>query len=175
MNQQDPVQDPTGYVDMVLSYLGQDDPAEVQAQTPDLLGSLIRQGADRLRVRGGGGEWSALELIGHITQSEVVASARYRWILAEDDPVLVPYDQDRWVERLRTNEADPNELLDLFSALRRANLGLWERASEADRSRTGQHQERGAESYELIFRLIAGHDRLHHEQALRALQDADRS
>jgi hypothetical protein len=175
MNQADPVQDPRGYVEMVLSYLGQDDPAELQARTPDLLSSLIRQGGDRLQVRGAGGEWSALELIGHLTQSEVVASARYRWILAEDDPVLVPYDQELWVERLRTNEADPNELLDLFSTLRRANLGLWERASDSDRARTGQHQERGPESYELLFRLIAGHDRLHYEQALRALQDTDRS
>jgi hypothetical protein len=73
MNQPDPVQDPTGYVEMVLSYLGQDDPAEVQARTPDLLGSLVREGAERLRVRGAPGEWSALELIGHLTQSEVVA------------------------------------------------------------------------------------------------------
>jgi DinB superfamily len=174
MNQPDPVQNPTGYVEMVLSYLGQDDPAKVQARTPELLGSLVRQGAERLRVRGAPGEWSALELVGHLTQSEVVASARYRWILAEDDPVLVPYNQELWVERLRANEDDPSELLDLFSTLRRVNLRLWERASAADRSRTGQHQERGAESYELVFRLIAGHDRLHYEQALRALQDPDR-
>lgn len=175
MNQPDPVQDPSGYVKLVLSYLGEDEPADVQAGTPDLLRSLVRQGSDRLRVRGAAGEWSALELIGHLTQSEVVASARYRWILAEVDPVLVPYDQDLWVERLRTNEADPDELLTLFSALRRANLALWERASDADRARTGRHLERGAESYELVFRLIAGHDRLHFEQAVRALNDSGRS
>jgi hypothetical protein len=95
-------------------------------------------------------------------------------MLAEEDPVLVPYNQELWVQRLRSNEDDPNELLNLFSTLRRVNLGLWERASAADRARTGQHQERGAESYELVFRLIAGHDRLHYEQALRALRDADR-
>jgi hypothetical protein len=175
MTHADPVQDPKGYVDLVLSYLGQDDPAEVQAQTPSLLVSLVRQGLDRLQVRRAAGEWSTLELIGHLTQSEVVASARYRWILAEDDPVLVPYDQNLWVERLRTNDADPDELLTLFSTLRRANLALWERASDTDRARTGQHQERGPESYDLVFRLIAGHDRLHYEQAVRAQQDADRS
>jgi hypothetical protein len=175
VTQPDPVKDPGGYVEMVLSHLGRDDPAEVQARTPDLLATLVQRGANRLQVRGAEGEWSALELIGHLTQSEVVTSARYRWILSEDDPVLVPYDQDLWVERLRTNDADPNQLLDLFSTLRRANLRLWERSTDADRSRTGQHLERGTESYELVFRLIAGHDRLHYQQALRALQDADRS
>jgi hypothetical protein len=36
------------------------------------------------------------------------------------------------------------------------------------------HAERGPESYELTFRLIAGHDRFHLAQAERAL-DAVRS
>lgn len=175
MDQSDPVQDPSGYVEMVLSHLGDADPAEVQARTPELLASLVEEGGDRLSLRTSPEEWSALELIGHLTQSEVVAAARYRWILAEDDPVLVPYDQELWVDRLHTNEADPHELLDLFSSLRRANLSLWQRSSDADRSRTGQHQERGPESFELLFRLIAGHDRLHHEQAVRALRGSTSS
>jgi hypothetical protein len=33
------------------------------------------------------------------------------------------------------------------------------------------HQERGPESYDLAFRMIAGHDRLHVAQAERALAE----
>jgi hypothetical protein len=33
----------------------------------------------------------------------------------------------------------------------------------------GLHAERGPESYELTFRLLAGHDRFHLGQARRAL------
>jgi hypothetical protein len=33
----------------------------------------------------------------------------------------------------------------------------------------GYDQERGPESYDLVFRLIAGHDRVHLDQARRAL------
>jgi hypothetical protein len=98
---------------------------------------------------------------------EVVSSARYRW--AHDEPPLAGYDQDLWVERLRHNDDDPEELLALFEALRRANLALWSRSSAAERARLGIHQERGPESFELCFRLIAGHDRNHLEQARRAL------
>lgn len=104
----------------------------------------------------------------------MVASARYRWILAHDKPRLVGYDQDLWVERLRHNEDDPDELLSLFEALRTANLALWSRSSQAERSRVGIHEERGPESYELTFRLMAGHDRNHLAQARRARAAASR-
>ncbi|MGH2649585.1 MAG: DinB family protein [Actinomycetota bacterium] len=139
----DPVHDPTGYQRFLLSKLGEDDPAEVQAETPSALGALFHNAGDRLRARPGTTEWSALQTAGHMLDAEVVASARYRWILAHDKPRLVGYDQDLWVERLRHNEDDPDELLSLFEALRTANLALWSRSSEAERSRVGIHEERG--------------------------------
>jgi DinB superfamily len=167
----DPVDDPAGYQRFILSKLGNDDPEEVQAGTPGALRELFRAAGDRLRSRPAPAEWSVLEAAGHILDGEVVASARYRWILAHDEPALIGYDQDLWVQRLRHNEDDPEGLLALFEALRTANLALWSRSSGAERARIGIHEERGPESYELIFRLIAGHDRNHLAQARRALGD----
>jgi hypothetical protein len=164
-----PVDDPGSYQRFILSKLGDDDPAEVQEATPAALRSLFREAGDRLRVPPADGEWSVLQVAGHMLDGEVVSSARYRWILAHDEPPLAGYDQDLWVERLRHNDDDPEELLALFEALRRANLALWSRSSAAERARLGIHQERGPESFELCFRLIAGHDRNHLEQARRAL------
>ena len=163
----DPVEDPQGYQQFVLSYLGDDDPAEVQAKTPAMLRELIREIGDGVRSRPSEGEWSVLECIGHITGGEIVSTARYRWIVAQDEPTLVPYDQDLWVERLRANDADPDEVLDLFEALRGANLALWARSTDRERARVGMHVERGPESFELCFKLAAGHDRLHYEQAVQ--------
>jgi len=54
--------------------------------------------------------------------------------------------------------------------LRTANLDLWARRPVADRGRVGRHNERGPESYEMTFRLAAGHDRVHLDQAQRALE-----
>jgi DinB superfamily len=166
-----PVDDPGGYQRFILSKLGEDDPADVQADTPSTLRTLFHQAGDRLRTRPAAAEWSVLEVAGHILDAEVVASARYRWILAHDEPPLIGYDQDLWVGRLRHNEDVPDELLALFEALRTANLALWSRSSESERARVGIHEERGAESYELVFRLIAGHDRNHLAQARGALED----
>jgi hypothetical protein len=47
---------------------------------------------------------------------------------------------------------------------------LWRRTPVEQRSRYGIHRERGPESYELTFRLLAGHDRFHLDQARRALE-----
>lgn len=165
----DPVGEAKEYQRFILSKLGDDDPAVVQAETPAALRRLFDEAGDRVRTRPAPAEWSVLEIAGHMLDGELVSSARYRWILAQDEPTLVGYDQDLWVERLRHAEADPEEVLELFEVLRTANLSLWARSSEADRARIGLHEERGPESFELTFRLIAGHDRNHLNQARKTL------
>ena len=168
----DPVASPDAYRASLLAALGADDPAVAQAETPAAIRALILEAGDRLRTRPAPGEWSALECIGHIFDGELVVSARVRWILAEDEPDIVGYDQARWVAELRHNEDEPVLLLATFEALRRANLDLWTRRPVADRQRVGRHRERGPESYDMTFRLAAGHDRIHLAQARRALDEA---
>lgn len=157
------------YRAMLLGHLGEDDPAEVQAATPALLRALVERAGARLRDRPSPADWSVIECIGHMVDGEVVVAGRARWILAEDAPDIVGYDQDRWVMALRHRDADPAGLVDAFVALRAANLRLWHASSVRDRQRIGRHRERGPESYELTFRLLAGHDRVHLGQADRAL------
>lgn len=169
MTSPDPIQDAKAYQDHLVGLVGDDDPAEVQATTPGRLRTLLASAADDARTRPQEGEWSVLECIAHIVDAELVAAARYRWILAEDEPELVGYDQDRWADRLHQPGEDAEDLLALFEPLRRADLALWARTPVELRDRVGIHQERGRESYGLVFTLIAGHDRFHLAQAERAL------
>jgi DinB superfamily len=130
---------------------------------------IVDRAGDDLRARPEPGEWSVIECLGHLVDSELTTSARVRWIIAEDRPDIVAYDQALWVDRLRHGEDDPADLISMFETLRSANLRLWRSRPEADRERVGIHRERGPESYGLIVRLAAGHDRLHLDQAERAL------
>ena len=98
----DPVRDPKGYQDMLVGLVGDDDPAEVQSGTADRIRDLLARAGDRATTRPAPTEWSVLECIAHISDAEVVASGRYRWILAHDTPELIGYDQDLWVSRLHT-------------------------------------------------------------------------
>lgn len=166
----DPIAEAAAYQRHLLDALGDDDPAEAQASTPGAIRALFAEAGSALREAPEQGEWSVIECVGHIVDAEVVYSGRYRWTLAHDWPEMIGYDQDRWVTALRHRDDDPDELLALFEALRHANLQLWARSTPGERARVGMHRERGPESLDLSFRLIAGHDRIHLAQARRALE-----
>jgi hypothetical protein len=165
----DPVQSPHAYQNMLIALVGGDDPAEVQAATSNALRRVVTAAGDHLRTRPAPGEWSVIELLGHVLDAEIVSSSRYRWVVAEQQPSLTPYDQDLWVDALGYSDADPIELLETFDALRAANLALWRRSTPEQRARDGMHAERGPESFDLMFRLIAGHGRFHIDQMRRTL------
>jgi hypothetical protein len=168
----DPIAAARAYQEFLLAALGEDDPAEAAAEAPGNIRALITDAGDLLRVRPEPREWSALLCLAHIADAELVMSGRYRWVLAHDRPELIGYDQDLWVDRLHTDDDDPFELLAQFEALRAANIDLWRRTGDADRQRVALHRERGPESYDLMFRMLGGHDRVHLAQARRALEAA---
>lgn len=162
------------YRQPMLDALGRDDPFEVQAGEMDLWRRLLEAAGANLRTRPAEGEWSVIECLGHMVDSELITSTRYRWVMAEDEPALQSYDQEAWTARFDHAHDDPALLLDLLCALRNANLALWNRSTPADRARTGIHAERGPESVELLFRLQAGHGRVHRAQAEQALAQVRR-
>jgi hypothetical protein len=165
----DPVTEPDAYRTMLLGLLGDQDPAEVQGELPDQVAAILEEAGPDLRTKPAAGEWSVVELLGHLMDAEIVLAGRYRWILAQNEPPILPYDQDLWVERLHHQDDDPEDMLALLTALRASHLDLWARTPQGERDRVGHHAERGPESFELSFRLLAGHDLFHLGQMRRTL------
>ena len=165
----DELADPQGYQRHLVGLVGDDDPAAVQASTVATWRALVAEAGRDIRARPAPAEWSVVECLGHAVDGELVMSARYRWALAEDDPEIVGYDQDRWVAALDHGRADPDDLLRLLEALRAANVALWLATTPPQRARAVRHEERGLESLSLMFTMTAGHDRFHIAQARRAL------
>jgi DinB superfamily len=168
----DPIEDPRAYQEYLVGLLAGDDPAEVQAATPAALRALVAEAGDDLYRRPAASEWSVFGCLAHLTDAELVMGARYRFVLAQDEPAIVGYDQDGWVEVLHADGDDPAALLDLFEALRIADVALWRATIPEQRARVGMHAERGPESLDLAFRMIGGHDRFHLRQAREALAAA---
>jgi hypothetical protein len=123
----DPVAEAAAYQASLLAALGDDDPAEVQAGTGAAIRRLLTEAGPDVRTPPEPGEWSVLECLGHLGDGELVVSGRYRWIIAEDTPAIVGYDQALWVAHLRHRDDEPDDLVAQFDALRRGNLALWER------------------------------------------------
>lgn len=169
MTSPDPITQAAAYQASLLAALGDDDPAAAQATTPAVIRALVTEARGDLRRRPEPREWSVLGCIDHIVDAELVMAGRYRWTIAHDEPEIIGYDQDLWVDRLHQESEEVEPLLELFEALRAANLALWARTTDADRARVALHRERGPESLDLMFRMIGGHDRVHLGQARRAL------
>jgi hypothetical protein len=165
----DPVREAMAYQRLLLDALGDDDPEAVQAGTAHEIRALIREAGADLRTRPAPREWSVLRCIAHLVDAEVAWAPRFRFVLAQDRPGLPGYDQDRWNDRLHADDEDPEALLAVFEPLRAATLELWRRSGPEERARVGLHGERGEESFELMFRMLAGHDRIHLAQARQAL------
>ncbi len=165
----DPVSQPEAYRASLLAALGDDDLATALASGPAMLRQLIAEAGDLLRVRPAPTEWSVLECVGHIVDAELVMATRIRWIVSQDRPEIIGYDQDLWVDGLDHNEDDPAVQLELFDGLRRSNLDLWTRIPASAHDRVGIHRERGPESFLMTTQLAAGHVRIHAAQARRTL------
>lgn len=156
------------YVAAVLDLVGSRDPLVILRETAAALPRAIEGlSIGQLRQRERLGKWSIAHVLQHLADSEVVWAWRMRLILAHDRPAITGYDQDLWADRLGYDAADPQEALEQFAVMRRANLRLLERATPDDLQRAGVHAERGEETLEHLRRLYAGHDILHLRQIER--------
>jgi len=161
-------EDVAAYVAGLLQLLGDRDPVDVLHQTPDALQQFLDTVPAPIAARPEApGKWSILEVVQHLADSELVGGFRLRMVLAHDRPPLMAYDQDLWADRLRYCDSDLGDALEQFTALRRANVRIWQRLSAADLTRVGIHGERGEESLERMRQLYAGHDLLHLRQLER--------
>jgi len=159
------------YIAGLLQALGAQSPLEVLRTTPSRLREAIEgQSEDQLYRREAPDRWSVAHVLQHLADSELVGAYRFRMILAQDRPEIQAYDQDLWAERLHYDLADPAESLDDFTAIRAANVRLFERSTPSERERVGIHAERGEESLGFLQRIYAGHDLVHLRQLERIRQ-----
>ena len=121
------------------------------------------------------GKWSILEVIHHLADSELVWAYRLRMVLAEKQPEITGYDQDRWANQLKYREANLEDVLELFGILRKTNLRLISSLSDEELQRAGTHNERGEETVEHMIRLYAGHDLVHSNQISRIRKSQSQS
>ncbi len=110
------------------------------------------------------GKWTYHEILAHLADCELVFSGRLRWILYEDNPMLVPFDQDQWMDGWRKQNEPLAETMTRWKTLRAATLRMLRSASPADLNRPANHPERGRMTARDVLEIMAGHELNHRQQ-----------
>ena len=133
---------------------------QILATTPKALSAVLESiGAEKSALAPAPGKWSAAEIVAHLADCELVFGFRLRQTLAEDNPTIQPFDQDKWAATYSGISA--GQSLNVFTALRQWNLTLIRTALPAAAARPTTHPERGAMTFHTIVETMAGHDLNH--------------
>jgi hypothetical protein len=83
-------------------------------------------------------------VIAHLADAELVRAERIRRILADDDPLILPFDENLWHERLARGPRDEGLSLALYEAAILTTAELLTALSAGHWERAGVHAESGA-------------------------------
>jgi DinB family protein len=123
--------------------------------------SLADVPPEAMKWRPGEGKWSAHEVVCHLADSESNAALRIRYLAAEERPVIVGYDQERWARVLDYDSAPLEPALAVVESVRANTAALLKRLPETAWSAIGEHTESGRYTADDWLRIYADHMEKH--------------
>jgi uncharacterized damage-inducible protein DinB len=127
------------------------------ASLPRLRQAVAGLSSEQLRARPLPGKWSTLEVVSHLVDSEQAWCHRMKRVIAEERPLLIGYDENRFATALAYQENDLEEQLTLLEGMRRQMSRTLRALPEEIWSRTGVHSERGLMTLEELLRNEVQH------------------
>jgi DinB superfamily len=144
---------------------------ERYAHGPTLLKrALSNVPAGALTWKPAAGRWSAHEIVVHCADSETNAHMRLRFLIAEPEPLIVGYDQDRWAMTFDYHAHPLDAALATVEAVRANTVPLLRRLTDRDWRKVGRHTESGPYSTEDWLAIYAEHLEKHARQIARNVE-----
>ncbi len=112
----------------------------------------------------GKGKWTGKQILGHLTDCELVFLTRMQYMLAEENPTVVSFEQDLWANRFRYAKQDVRALRDRFRTLREELVRLTKSCSPADLARKATRPDSPNYTIEYLTSHAAEHNANHLEQ-----------
>lgn len=122
--------------------------------------------AAQLRAKPQPREWSAIENVGHLIDTEQLLRYRIQRMCDEHMPTLLNYDQDAAVSRNSYQNANVYDLLATLAHERQVSLAYFARMPLMHLARTGWHSEYGLWQVASTITYLTNHDELHYNQIL---------
>jgi|SRR5882672_1552084 len=141
---------------------------ERYVQGPALLrDALARVPREAVKWRPAAGKWSAHEIVCHCADSETISSTRIRFVVGEDHPTIIGYDQDRWAREFDYHGLSLDMALAQIVQVRAWTADLIRRLPESAWSREGTHTESGRYTADKWLSIYAEHLEVHSVQIER--------
>lgn len=112
---------------------------------------------EQLAARPVAGKWSTLEVVCHIADFEPVYADRMKRVIAEENPLLLSGDPDKFQARLAYGARDVAEELTLIETARSQMARILKTLPESDFARTGKHSADGPLSLQVLLERITNH------------------
>jgi DinB superfamily len=132
---------------------------------PEVIATLMTGAAGpELDFRPGADRWTLRQIVAHLADSEIVSAARFRRIIAEDNPTLIGYDQNAWAANLNYAKRKTSESVDMFRRLRADCYELLKDLPPETFARKGNHSEIGPMTLRQLLQIMAEHAEGHARQ-----------
>lgn len=116
------------------------------------------------------GEWSAAFIIHHIADAELQFGVRYANTLADENPAIIPFDEEKLPIGLKYELRTAAISLAAFKATHNLNYEILRNASSEDWSRTSLHPETGLVDLGALAKLSGGHIGSHIDQLKKSAE-----
>ncbi|HZZ27892.1 MAG TPA: DinB family protein [Pirellulales bacterium] len=127
------------------------------AEADDLGKSIAGLSREQLLAFPVPGTWNIQQIVLHMLDSDLVAADRMKRIIAEDNPLLMGFDESKFAQRLHYDQLDAHLACEIFAQNRRLTAEILRLCSDADFQRTGIHSERGKTTLADLLATYTGH------------------
>jgi len=141
------------------------------ADGPRLLEAAVAGLSDEeLNFKPGPEHWSIRENVVHLVDTDLIAAARLRYVLAQPGATLVSFDQNAWATALHYSSQPVRQALALFRAIRESTADLLRHAPAQAWGYAGVNTQYGLQTVEWIVEHFAQHVEGHAATITRRLQ-----
>jgi len=117
-----------------------------------------------LRFRPAPGEWSVVEVVGHLCDAEALWGGRVLQMLGSERPAFSPFDQDAMVAQQRYQERQMAALLSTLAERRAKHIAFLRELRPPQFACDGIHPVRGLVTVGSTLLRLPNHDQLHRNQ-----------
>ncbi len=104
------------------------------------------------------GTWSIQQIVIHLMDSDLIGADRMKRVAAEDrPPSLIGYDETAFAKNLFPSELDPQLACEVFAKNRQLTAEILKRLPDEAFSRTGNHNEDGVMTLEVLVGKYVKH------------------